>query len=631
MLARNDLEALHKAPYHCNQTSNRPTYCHQVGKSCHQAVHLISVKNRLSRPTLVMNIGQVDPPVSCERAKNRTNTFPRPTSDMLKPHLLVELADVDNASSCQGRDGPTGSWKATKNRDRKMNFYKNCLAILLVFACLTTASSQTVLLKSASKLPATVVTNKTGYKLRIHVFYGHDTVRGIAFHEADFPKDGTINLDKIAKATGVKQGGKYYLNIWRKGWGAIPLDQHWKRDVVVFGKSTLRGSKSKVYAKNGSSPGSTIQISNQTKKNVRASIFNASDGLKFIPAHNYTVKPGKTLRKPYFSKASYRLNLSIDGKSFYSKVVPARTFVAIIPAGNTIKVATYNAKLMAAPLSGNKSYSFDGLTTNYEKRLTAISGIGSQLNWQSNKKNLKGFDIVGLQEIWRHTHVGDSHYVQIHNRLENLGFTGNNIVRGTGKGFERGWHHGLVIASKFPVLKKDELKFGVASNPFTADMLVEKGAIFAQVKMGDRLIAVFNTHLQADEKTLQSAARAKQLKLLREFIRKNSTGADAVIVLGDFNVGRGSNEQSQWQTNARLYGDWSSFSDHAPAKPIKKLDYILTSQNLVSTNSSGKIGSQWLFANGYGTPVFSIKTPANNNRNRHVSDHPLVYGEFKFQ
>ena len=102
---------------------------------------------------------------------------------------------------------------------------------------------------------------------------------------------------------------------------------------------------------------------------------------------------------------------------------------------------------------------------------------------------------------------------------------------------------GLVILSRFPILRKAQMTY---SRFCSSDAMSAKGALYARIKIGDSILHLFNTHLQAnylhsDFYTYMKSVQYKtyQLKELTEFIDENTKDMgqdDQILVMGDFNI-----------------------------------------------------------------------------------------------
>ena len=305
-------------------------------------------------------------------------------------------------------------------------------------------------------------------------------------------------------------------------------------------------------------------------------------------------------------------------------------------ASTQVKIATFNAKLMPWPLKDSLSYAHLGRpAVDYDTRLSTMAGVASpDFDWSGEHPFDGGFDIIGYQEVWR-VPFFDQHFSSLRKRLVAHGFKRGNIVRGSGPQSEEGYNHGLIIASRYTVLETAELHFG---NGTGWDLLAQKGVLFARIDVNGTEIAVFNTHLQsaAGNAADNSGIRADHLSKLRAFIKQHANRSGAVVVMGDFNIRRvrppkcksaknRKREYCQWFSNRAEYGDWSGFFDNGPSD-TKRLDYILTGHPSRAKVIKGNYSKRICIVPG--PPIRAVKC---DKKNRHgaVTDHPLVFGEYK--
>ena len=103
---------------------------------------------------------------------------------------------------------------------------------------------------------------------------------------------------------------------------------------------------------------------------------------------------------------------------------------------------------------------------------------------------------------------------------------------------------GLVILSRFPIIKQAEMRF---SRYTASDSTSAKGTLYARIKIGDSILHLFNTHLQANYLYSSFYTYLKsihfricyQLKELSEFIDEqigDMSANDKIMVVGDFNI-----------------------------------------------------------------------------------------------
>lgn len=94
---------------------------------------------------------------------------------------------------------------------------------------------------------------------------------------------------------------------------------------------------------------------------------------------------------------------------------------------------------------------------------------------------------------------------------------------------------GLLIASKWPIVKKDSVVFKKIVKT-TSDYLATKGALYVAIQKGQKVYHIFNTHLQATDSSKAKRVRLEQTKELKLFKdRLEIPQHDPVIFAGDFN------------------------------------------------------------------------------------------------
>jgi len=118
----------------------------------------------------------------------------------------------------------------------------------------------------------------------------------------------------------------------------------------------------------------------------------------------------------------------------------------------------------------------------------------------------------------------------------------HEYVRGLGRKWYTLFDSGVMIVSRFPIIKHDtehcKMRRGF-------DFWAAKGIVFVRLKVDDhKTIDVYGTHLQAGAKESHQAARASQSDQVARFILKNSPlvenenkNKSPVILTGDLNMG----------------------------------------------------------------------------------------------
>eukprot|EP01127_Copromyxa_protea_P011900 TRINITY_DN3049_c0_g1_i1.p1 TRINITY_DN3049_c0_g1~~TRINITY_DN3049_c0_g1_i1.p1 ORF type:complete len:1069 (+),score=113.97 TRINITY_DN3049_c0_g1_i1:26-3208(+) len=151
------------------------------------------------------------------------------------------------------------------------------------------------------------------------------------------------------------------------------------------------------------------------------------------------------------------------------------------------------------------------------------------------------YDLLLLQEVFSTPHLPFICRQQwFMSQLRMLGFS--HILRGRQPSLtdllkEKKWtDSGLMIASKFKILDGDDIIFHSASH---LDAGASKGVLYAQLKISNDTVMVFNCHLQASHSQGKySHIRVDQLKQLRRFIAEKTHFSPGVpwLLAGDFNI-----------------------------------------------------------------------------------------------
>lgn len=178
---------------------------------------------------------------------------------------------------------------------------------------------------------------------------------------------------------------------------------------------------------------------------------------------------------------------------------------------NVISYNVYNA--IGPPLSFNGTF---------ERALRHADTLYANINKDD-------IDIIALQENI------------VHRKMTLRGFihhpykTGEMISSFTSKNI-RMWPSGLTILSRFPIVKQIGMIFDVEAYHY--ETMAAKGVLYAAVLMNNnKIMHVFNTHLQAWNNAACVYIRKQQLQQVATFIEKQQISKnEPVIVCGDFNV-----------------------------------------------------------------------------------------------
>jgi endonuclease/exonuclease/phosphatase family metal-dependent hydrolase len=188
-----------------------------------------------------------------------------------------------------------------------------------------------------------------------------------------------------------------------------------------------------------------------------------------------------------------------------------------------IRVLTYNIFLRPPPVKNNENDWKD------ERMIDFI-------------KQMENFDIICLQEMFGSLTSRREALIKYANRsglffhvdVPSPSFFSKNIIDG-----------GLLILSRFPIVESEfrPFKYTVLSCS-----VVEKGILYAKIKVKDSHIAIFNVHLQAtyfdvsmEQWNLCTKTRLSHVQEISEFIYhciidRKLTKEDRILLMGDFNI-----------------------------------------------------------------------------------------------
>lgn len=140
-------------------------------------------------------------------------------------------------------------------------------------------------------------------------------------------------------------------------------------------------------------------------------------------------------------------------------------------------------------------------------------------------EKLTGYDIVGLQEVWRD---------QDRKRFVETLRDEYHVV-----GPESCWGHrrsGLMLLSRFPIENCWSTEYEDESG---TDAFMNKGALYVRLRLDDgKRLDVIVTHVQANDPFSFSAPkdRERQIAALEMFIAKHKESEIPRLVMGDFNI-----------------------------------------------------------------------------------------------
>lgn len=94
---------------------------------------------------------------------------------------------------------------------------------------------------------------------------------------------------------------------------------------------------------------------------------------------------------------------------------------------------------------------------------------------------------------------------------------------------------GLSTLSRYPVV--ETITEHYRSYAGIADGVASKGMMLTRIRVGEAIVDVYNTHMQAGDSDDENRARLAQATQLIEFVNRNSTKANGILIIGDFNMG----------------------------------------------------------------------------------------------
>lgn len=138
-------------------------------------------------------------------------------------------------------------------------------------------------------------------------------------------------------------------------------------------------------------------------------------------------------------------------------------------------------------------------------------------------ERLVGYDIVAIQECFQRPELLFGH-----------NYFPNRVHFGRLEAPWRVTGSGLGILSRYVMEDVAMVHFRDVGE--FQNQLASKGIVMAQMWIGDHIIDVYNTHMEAGGKPSAQVARRGQAAQLVEFVHAHSPADHAVIVTGDFNM-----------------------------------------------------------------------------------------------
>lgn len=433
----------------------------------------------------------------------------------------------------------------------------------------------------------TVIENKSGRTVLLHVFNCGDVARLIARYEKKLGNGKTWRLSR--------SGACFHVNIWKVGTGFLGANVMWRTNQQIRGRTSIGGDgKTKVNIR-------TIgdyRVINKSGQRVKAFVFNEKDAARLIAlqASEISNNPDPVQFNLNTNAVKHRVQIQTeDGDVLFDAVVPRRTTLVLKPEACPAGAMVLKDVDKDDPLEGEEYETFTLMSFNAD-----LFPIGSGLVGKAGEADLNGvtlfqryksirevmacYDWKAFQGVWRKLFVGDVHFVRI----------GRLMFRGKGVGTELGYHHGLAIGHtfekhEFDDTPSDEIKFNSVGGG-TWDATVEKGALSIDKlrqtvtprsdgtnKVGYQwLFTLYSTDLQVDE--ADKGARGQiRLEQMCQLLGRDDCGSATnkepytgrYIIAGTFNMAIGSTE---FDLVAK-----DKLKVHTPSNaPDEKRHYLLT-------------------------------------------------------
>lgn len=177
------------------------------------------------------------------------------------------------------------------------------------------------------------------------------------------------------------------------------------------------------------------------------------------------------------------------------------------------------------PTSGE----FTALTYNVHGLPPEITGDDTAGRMEQIAPLLAPFDVVGLQEDFD----DDNHDTLTAESGHDVNLRFSELVDD-----DRFYGSGLAMLSNLPLSDHLHEHFDLCNGTLdgAGDCLASKGFQVAVLELGDRQLHVYNTHMEAGNGELDDAARTRHVDQLLAAMEGFSSGADAVLLIGDTNL-----------------------------------------------------------------------------------------------
>ncbi|WP_330924321.1 endonuclease/exonuclease/phosphatase family protein [Candidatus Sororendozoicomonas aggregata] len=170
---------------------------------------------------------------------------------------------------------------------------------------------------------------------------------------------------------------------------------------------------------------------------------------------------------------------------------------------------------------------------NYIGTALDLNKMNSRISYMIKSDTLKHADILSFEEAWDK---------KIRDKLiagfkKEYPYSYSPIPRHS---YLKPLYSGLLILSKYPIVKKYFLNYQDHQRLVNADYFSNKGAAFVRIKKGGRFYNIIATHVQSGGDKKAIAARHEEFSLIRKHIINNRdlniSSSNPLILVGDLNT-----------------------------------------------------------------------------------------------
>jgi hypothetical protein len=248
-------------------------------------------------------------------------------------------------------------------------------------------------------------------------------------------------------------------------------------------------------------------------------------------------------------------------------------------------------------------------------------------------QRIQPFELVGFQELF-----DNECRQQLKNTLKANGWSYTRVTDDSAFPEDGG----SFIASKYPILAEDQVVFSSKNScNFTqANLFAAKGINYAKINKNGVIYHVFNTHLYAGETNACNEVRRDQLRIMKAFILRKTSGKGRIIMLGDFNIDEGEQNDLRTELQAGIPARvgpmrYTTGAENVYGGSQQKLDYALFWD--YTNNTEAQLYEPHTYFQRTFCPRATMVNNANQSENTEwrdvfadLSDHYPVYGRFVY-